>query len=204
MSGSRTAVGPPPPPPPISGLNSRPKYSETVKQGLVHRETFWAEKYPLHAACREGDKGKINVILSEELPRFHSKALHEFDQDGWAPGHYAAWYGNLPALKLLVEKGYSPSHPSEQGSTVLHFAAGNGWTQLVQFLVHAQPELVAVRDKEGDSPLDVLLHIKPHGWRGISELLQKQNASEECSTHFMSSEEEELIITTPGVSRAHS
>jgi hypothetical protein len=44
----------------------------------------------------------------------------------------AAWTGNLPAVKALVEKGAEVNRP---GFTPLHYAAGNGNLDLIRYLL---------------------------------------------------------------------
>ena len=52
---------------------------------------------PIHRAAREGD---IAV-----LKKASKKELHREDKDGWIPLHWAAWKGNLEAIKTILTKG---------------------------------------------------------------------------------------------------
>lgn len=39
------------------------------------------------------------------LKRASKKDLHRKDNDGWIPLHWAAWKGNLEAIKTILTKG---------------------------------------------------------------------------------------------------
>ena len=52
---------------------------------------------PIHHAAKEGD---ITV-----LKKASKKDLHRGDKDGWIPLHWAAWNGNLEAIKTILTKG---------------------------------------------------------------------------------------------------
>ena len=52
---------------------------------------------PIHLAAKEGD---IAV-----LKKASKKELHREDKDGWIPLHWAAWKGNLEAIKTILTKG---------------------------------------------------------------------------------------------------
>ena len=52
---------------------------------------------PIHHAAKEGD---IAV-----LRKASKKELHREDSDGWIPLHWAAWKGNLEAIKTILTKG---------------------------------------------------------------------------------------------------
>ena len=52
---------------------------------------------PIHQAAKEGD---ITVLREAS-----KKELHREDKDGWNPLHWAAWNGNLEAIKTILTKG---------------------------------------------------------------------------------------------------
>ena len=59
------------------------------------------------------------------------------DGDGWTPCTYAAAYGSLECVRLLVD--YDPETffgwRSDSGETVLHYAAGFNVKEVVEFLL---------------------------------------------------------------------
>ena len=52
---------------------------------------------PIHLAAKQGD-----VVT---LKRASKKDLHREDRDGWVPLHWAAWKGNVDAIKTILAKG---------------------------------------------------------------------------------------------------
>ncbi|MFJ1268380.1 ankyrin repeat and protein kinase domain-containing protein [Legionella lytica] len=65
----------------------------------------------------------------------------------------AASYGHLNILQLLEQKGYSLHCEDENGDTVLHFAAMNGFVSIVYWLVYEkQFSFTEIKNKAGYSP----------------------------------------------------
>ncbi|KAJ9583596.1 hypothetical protein L9F63_022069, partial [Diploptera punctata] len=66
------------------------------------------------------------------------------DEDGMTPTLWAAFEGNLEALRLLVGRGGDPDKADHFGNTALHFAAARGHTSCVTFLVNFGANLWAL------------------------------------------------------------
>ncbi|XP_044253834.1 Usher syndrome type-1G protein homolog isoform X1 [Tribolium madens] len=58
------------------------------------------------------------------------------DEQGMTPTLYAAFYGNLEALRLLCGRGGDPDKADLFGNTALHLAAAQGHKHIVTFLVN--------------------------------------------------------------------
>ncbi|XP_072559855.1 pre-mRNA splicing regulator USH1G [Paramormyrops kingsleyae] len=78
-------------------------------------------------AARDGHLG----LLKEATRR----DLNGPDEDGMTPALWAAYHGNLAALRLIAGKGGDLDKCDIWGSTPLHLAAANGHLNCVSFLV---------------------------------------------------------------------
>jgi ankyrin repeat protein len=86
--------------------------------------------------------------------------------------HYAARGGHIEMLKFLIAQGLEPHAKTKNGSTILHLAAYDGNTDMVDYLCHEYPHLVDLLDDTGHSAahyaagsgeLPLLLTILQHG-----------------------------------------
>mmetsp|Transcript_106958 Transcript_106958/g.255259 ORF Transcript_106958/g.255259 Transcript_106958/m.255259 type:complete len:130 (-) Transcript_106958:67-456(-) len=90
--------------------------------------------FPLHEVAKEGDER----LLSQLLQRRRAKLTSDIDaQDGkgiTALG-YAVWAGHFGATKLLIEHGADPYAVDSCGNTCVHYAAGYGRKELLEYLL---------------------------------------------------------------------
>ncbi|CAJ1425179.1 unnamed protein product, partial [Effrenium voratum] len=90
--------------------------------------------FPLHEVAKEGDER----LLSQLLQRRRAKLTSDIDaQDGkgiTALG-YAVWAGHFGATKLLIEHGADPYAVDSCGNTCVHYAAGYGRKDLLEYLL---------------------------------------------------------------------
>lgn len=63
------------------------------------------------------------------------KDCNSADEDGITPTLWAAYSGNLEALRSLVGRGGDPGKSDNYGNTALHWSAANGHMNCVSFLV---------------------------------------------------------------------
>ncbi|KAK3090822.1 hypothetical protein FSP39_014941 [Pinctada imbricata] len=84
------------------------------------------DKY--HRAARDG-----YVDLLKEATK---RDLNLTDEDGMVPAHWAAYHGNVDALRTIVGRGGDPDKPDLLGFTSLHHACRNGHMNAVSFLVN--------------------------------------------------------------------
>ncbi|XP_026856172.1 Usher syndrome type-1G protein homolog isoform X2 [Electrophorus electricus] len=102
------------------------------------------DKY--HRAARDG---YLNLL--KEATR---KDLNAPDEDGMTPTLWAAYHGNLEALRLIVGRGGNPDKCDIWGNTPLHLAAANGHLNCLSFLVSFGANTWCL-DNDYHTPLDM-------------------------------------------------
>ncbi len=101
------------------------------------------------------------------------RAVDALDDDGWAPLHYAAWYGHDGAVAVLLARGALVSISNPGGATPLHLASGCGRLACVDALLSAGAD-ASIRDKELNTPADLARSLRPERWE---ETVQKLGRS---------------------------
>ncbi|XP_028825709.1 Usher syndrome type-1G protein homolog [Denticeps clupeoides] len=99
-----------------------------------------------HRAARDGHL--------ELLRRATRKELNAPDEDGMTPTLWAAYHGNLEALRLVVGRGGDPDRCDIWGNTPLHLAAANGHLNCLSFLVSFGANVWCL-DNDYHTPLDM-------------------------------------------------
>ncbi|XP_046887683.1 Usher syndrome type-1G protein homolog [Hypomesus transpacificus] len=99
-----------------------------------------------HRAARDG-----YLDLLREATR---KELNAPDEDGMTPTLWAAYHGNLDALRLIVGRGGDPDKCDIWGNTPLHLAAANGHHNCLSFLVSFGANVWCL-DSDYHTPLDM-------------------------------------------------
>nr|XP_019950214.1 PREDICTED: Usher syndrome type-1G protein isoform X2 [Paralichthys olivaceus] len=99
-----------------------------------------------HKAARDG-----YLDLLKEATR---KDLNAPDEDGMTPTLWAAFHGNLEALRLIVARGGNPDKCDMWGNTPLHLAAANGHHNCLFFLVSFGANIWCL-DNDYHTPLDM-------------------------------------------------
>ncbi|XP_034047200.1 Usher syndrome type-1G protein isoform X2 [Thalassophryne amazonica] len=99
-----------------------------------------------HRAARDG-----YLDLLKEATR---KDLNARDEDGMTPTLWAAYHGNLEALRLIVGRGGNPDQCDMWGNTPLHLAAANGHLNCLFFLVSFGANIWCL-DNDYHTPLDM-------------------------------------------------
>ncbi|CAB1451307.1 unnamed protein product [Pleuronectes platessa] len=99
-----------------------------------------------HKAARDG-----YLDLLKEATR---KDLNAPDEDGMTPTLWAAFHGNLEALRLIVARGGNPDKCDMWGNTPLHLAAANGHHNCLFFLVCFGANIWCL-DNDYHTPLDM-------------------------------------------------
>ncbi|KAM3859811.1 pre-mRNA splicing regulator USH1G [Diretmus argenteus] len=99
-----------------------------------------------HRAARDG---YLDVL--KEATR---KELNAPDEDGMTPTLWAAYHGNLGALRLIVGRGGDPDKCDIWGNTPLHLAAANGHQNCLSFLVSFGANVWCL-DNDYHTPLDM-------------------------------------------------
>ncbi|KAK9406913.1 Usher syndrome type-1G protein [Crotalus adamanteus] len=99
-----------------------------------------------HRAARDG-----YLDLLKEATK---KDLNSPDEDGMTPTLWAAYHGNLDALRLIVSRGGDPDKCDIWGNTPLHLAAANGHMNCLSFLVSFGANIWCL-DNDYHTPLDM-------------------------------------------------
>ncbi|XP_063916982.1 pre-mRNA splicing regulator USH1G [Zophobas morio] len=81
-----------------------------------------------HKAAKDG--------MIEVLKEATKRDCNGRDEQGMTPTLYAAFHGNLEALRLLCGRGGDPDKADLFGNTALHLAAAQGHKHIVTFLVN--------------------------------------------------------------------
>ncbi|XP_038828208.1 krev interaction trapped protein 1-like isoform X3 [Salvelinus namaycush] len=116
-------------------IPTREKWQHGSNNVTEEKEHQWVDDFPLHRSACEGDTELLTKLLESGF------SVKQLDSDHWAPIHYACWYGKVEATKLLLEKGNcNPNLLNGQLSSLLHFAAGGGHSEIVQLLLQ-HPEI---------------------------------------------------------------
>ena len=113
---------------------------------------------PVHAAVFRGNLEGMQALLRRaelegDLERVLEKAIGGTESDPWRPLHVAALKGNLPMVRLLLEKGASVC--SETGilrMQAIHLAARNGSRDMLATLLDAGAD-ASCADRDGLEPL---------------------------------------------------
>ncbi|KAJ0060716.1 hypothetical protein NL108_017755 [Boleophthalmus pectinirostris] len=80
--------------------------------------------------------------------------LNAADEDGMSPALWAAYHGNMAALKLIVARGGDPDKCDLWGNSPLHLAAAHGHKQCLSFLVAFGANIWCL-DNDYHTPLDM-------------------------------------------------
>ncbi|CAG9835932.1 unnamed protein product [Diabrotica balteata] len=99
-----------------------------------------------HKAAKDG--------MLEVLKETTSRDCNTRDEQGMTPTLYAAFYGNLDALRLLCGRGGNPDKADLFGNTALHLAAAQGHKHIVTFLVNFGANIYAT-DIDGRTPQEL-------------------------------------------------
>ncbi|CAL4096464.1 unnamed protein product, partial [Meganyctiphanes norvegica] len=123
----------------------------------VMSENNLNEKFPLHRACRDGDVGALTALLHQQEAASQHITLED-TYYGWTPTHWAAYFGKLECLRVLIigvgngVKAHPDLRTSRFTQTPTHIAAFAGHPHCLQWLVQAGANANA-QDYLGETPL---------------------------------------------------
>ncbi|XP_055020527.1 ankyrin repeat domain-containing protein 10-like [Boleophthalmus pectinirostris] len=128
--------------------------SSGAEMELCSEEAF-TQRFPLHRACRDGDVAGLLALL-RRLSEHANPAGHLSTEDcryGWTPLHWAAHYGQLECVILLVQMGCEVNTASSRfDQTPTHTAAFGGHSHCVVWLTQAGAD-VNRQDLTGEAPI---------------------------------------------------
>lgn len=131
------------------------------EETLTAMLTFATPLQRLRLACRRGDDAAAHALVRE-----NPKLIESMSPEDHRVLSDAAWYGDEPAVTLMLSLGLDPSTPGRDSGTALHCAAWEGSPETVAALLRHRdaPKLVAIRDSRyGATPLGWCCHGSLHG-----------------------------------------
>ncbi|KAL3886229.1 hypothetical protein ACJMK2_026236 [Sinanodonta woodiana] len=90
-----------------------------------------------------------NLTLVKYLIDTNPGLLQQDNKHGWTVLHHAAQCGSIPMLETLIAAGLDITARTDDGSHVLHIAAGDDNLTLVKYLIDTNPELLQLNDSNG-------------------------------------------------------
>ncbi|GMY20766.1 protein ACCELERATED CELL DEATH 6-like isoform X1 [Fagus crenata] len=104
-------------------------------------------------------------------------AISEEDACGWIPLHYAAYYGNLEAVELFLEKTISLAYKKDkEGMSSLHISAKVGHVNVMRTLFTKCPYTLELLDNKGRTALHLAVES---GNIDAVEIFLKEKASQD-------------------------
>jgi ankyrin repeat protein len=132
------------------------KYGKLIDEFYFNSFYDWDKKTPLHLLAQNGHSKAIEAILihigKNELNGMR-KIVHAPTKYYVTPFETAINKGYLDVIKVFVEKGADVKATDQDGDTPLHWAAANGHSDVVKYLVEEKGTNVKVGDKDGYTPL---------------------------------------------------
>ena len=135
------------------------------------RGPSWGQKYPMHKAAVMGDMGLVRNLIKEG----QSPSLP--DADKWTPLHYASWHGQTAVVgELMRDWQGGPMDLTDNGSSALHFAARNGYPDVVTILLACPIIKVDAEDNDKKTPLMLCESLQQGQWSEVAKILKDPNA----------------------------
>ncbi len=117
----------------------------------------------LRLACRRADAVGARALLRE-----HPNVVASLGPDDQRAITDAAWDGNAPAVALMLELGFDPATPGQDGGTALHCASWQGAAATVAAILANPTGRVLTTHREAhhaSTPLGWCCHGSLHGPR---------------------------------------
>lgn len=119
----------------------------------------------LHYAVAGKNKDAMQFLLQRRVK------VDQKDKHGVAPIHLAAWFGSLEILKSLVQAGAEQKVENEEGLNILHCAAINNHTEIVEYIVNdLQMKELDKEDRSGNRPFALAAE---HGCAEMLDMLME-------------------------------
>ncbi|XP_075247053.1 uncharacterized protein LOC142340364 [Convolutriloba macropyga] len=136
-----------------SNLPSLLAVTALLQSGASVNATDKKQGTPLHYASLSDHTGStVECVLQ------NGATVSVFDEQGFTPIHYATMKGQIPSLRLLLEK--TPErlmYKLDQDNYIspLHLAAYHGHDEVLSMLLECSDKNVNVRDPDGRTPLSL-------------------------------------------------
>jgi ankyrin repeat protein len=126
-------------------FKTRPKQSRYLIN-LVNAK----EQTALHRAVANGHKAEAKFLLANGV------LVNKADKSGQYPFHYAAFYGHVDFISLLLKADADPKDPDDDSWTTVHHATQGNNLGFVRKLLEAVPTLqLAAKSDTGETSLHV-------------------------------------------------
>ncbi|XP_067431652.1 ankyrin repeat and death domain-containing protein 1B [Thunnus thynnus] len=138
---------------------------KTLGKGLNANARNVDNRTALHYAVAGKNTEAVQLLLQRRVK------VDQKDKYGVAPIHLAAWFGSLEILKLLVRSGAEQKIDNEEGQNIMHCAAINNHTEILEYIVDdlQMKEL----DKDDESGQRAFALAAEHGCVEMLELLME-------------------------------
>ncbi|XP_077379001.1 ankyrin repeat and death domain-containing protein 1A [Festucalex cinctus] len=149
----------------VAAKNNDVAAMRTLGKGLNANAKNLHNRTALHYAVAGKNKEAVEWLLRRRVQ------VDQRDKFGVAPIHLAAWFGSLEILKLLVRAGAEQKIENEEGLNIMHCAAINNHTDIVEYIVNDLH--LKELDKEDQSGHRVFAMAAEHGCVQMLEMLME-------------------------------
>ncbi|XP_029367255.1 ankyrin repeat and death domain-containing protein 1A [Echeneis naucrates] len=138
---------------------------KTLGKGLNANAKNVHNRTALHYAVAGKNMEAVQLLLQRRVK------VDQKDKYGVAPIHLAAWFGSLKILKLLVQAGAEHKVENEEGLNMMHCAAINNHTDIVEYIINdLQMKELDKDDQSGQRPFAL---AAKHGCVEMLEMLME-------------------------------
>ena len=120
-----------------------------IKNIKSNEKTAMISIHEIFKAASDEEHGALKI---QEIQNEYPNINEIKNGEGWSALHLAAYYGHLPAAKVLLENKANVNSEDLNGSTPLHKAAVCGNAKLVELLLEKSSNINAVNQDE-NTPL---------------------------------------------------
>lgn len=142
----------------------------------------WYEVEEFCAAAKRNDTAALQSLLDANGPVL----INSSDSAGDTALIWASWYGNLEAMKLLLDYGADINLRGVRGKTALVWAAEAGRKEAVSYLLDRGAD-GSIKDNDGKSPLDI---ARERGHKDVVDVIDGRAAAKRAELKQKQDEEE--------------
>ncbi|KAI6702805.1 hypothetical protein NL676_011941 [Syzygium grande] len=143
-----------------------------------------ADESPLYLAVDRGLSRITELILGWlKILEKRPEMIREGDDLGWTPLHYAACYGKVEVVRLLLQHDTSVVYVlDKEGESALHIAAFMGHVDVIDELVRSRPDACDMTNVKGHTALHAAVIEGRMGYRAakVHYLLEGSNGIPFC------------------------
>ncbi|GMT32319.1 hypothetical protein PFISCL1PPCAC_23616, partial [Pristionchus fissidentatus] len=147
-----------------SSESTRRDRLKTLLTTVSSRESF--DWQPVHLASACGFTRALDKICAKDA----QVAVSHATRSGLLPLHIAVHWKAVDSVRYLLSKGAALNKGDSNGRTVLHYAAQQEDTRILELLLSSPSLLLSPLDGDGLTPLSLsLLSTRPHPLRRLLE-----------------------------------